>query len=146
PRGYQRETANRSFPASLAAPESMVWKHWTIRSASGLRREAATVMAKAGGWTKTRPVSLGLLPSGPDPIGERCVLRQPPWAYVDHSARGRKGRVEADQTRFGAVCLSKAPDARPQFCRSRAEPRPSERGPPQASFRIAVFSDFKGLR
>jgi hypothetical protein len=25
---------------------------------------------RLGGWTKTRPVSLGLLPSGSDPIGE----------------------------------------------------------------------------
>ena len=45
-----------------------------------------------GGWTKTRPVSLGLLPSGPDPVGERYVLRQPPGAYVDYVAAGRKGR------------------------------------------------------
>ena len=26
--------------------------------------------AGVGGWTKTRSVSLGLLPSGPDPVGE----------------------------------------------------------------------------
>jgi hypothetical protein len=45
-----------------------------------------------GGWTKTRPVSLGLLPSGPDPVGERYVLRQPPGAYVDQDAAPRKGR------------------------------------------------------
>ena len=49
-----------------------------------------------GGWTKTRPVSLGLLPSGPDPVGERYVLRQPPGAYVDHVAAGRKGRPAED--------------------------------------------------
>src|SRR6516225_1317968 len=47
--------------------------------------------AKAGGWTKTRPVSLGLLPSGPDPVGERYVLRQPPGAYVDYGSPGSKG-------------------------------------------------------
>src|ERR1700749_632051 len=47
--------------------------------------------ASVGGWTKPRPVSLGLLPSGPDPVGERYVLRQPPAAYVDHEADGRKG-------------------------------------------------------
>ena len=34
--------------------------------------------AKVGGWTETRPVSLGLLPSGPDPVGEWLVHRQPP--------------------------------------------------------------------
>src|ERR1700728_1588895 len=48
--------------------------------------------ASVGGWTKTRPGSLGLLPSGPDPVGERYVLRQPPAAYVDHEAARRKGR------------------------------------------------------
>src|ERR1700728_790282 len=50
--------------------------------------------ASVGGWTKTRPGSLGLLPSGPDPVGERYVLRQPPAAYVDHEAAGRKRRAE----------------------------------------------------
>ena len=49
--------------------------------------------ASVGGWTKTRPGSLGLLPSGPDPVGERYVLRQPPAAYVDHEAAGRKRRA-----------------------------------------------------
>ena len=41
--------------------------------------------ASVGGWTKTRPGSLGLLPSGPDPVGERYVLRQPPGPYLDHA-------------------------------------------------------------
>src|SRR5271157_283529 len=50
------------------------------------------IRAKVGGWTKTRPVSLGLLPSGPDPVGERYVLRQPPCAYVDHKGSRRKRR------------------------------------------------------
>src|ERR1700690_900113 len=47
--------------------------------------------ASVGGWTKTRPGSLGLLPSGPDPVGERYVLRQPPGAYVAQAGAGRKG-------------------------------------------------------
>ena len=51
--------------------------------------------AKVRGWTKTRPGSLGLLPSGPDPVGERFVLRQPPAPYLDHGARRRKGRAAA---------------------------------------------------
>src|SRR6202162_1999089 len=50
--------------------------------------------ASVGGWTKTRPGSLGLLPSGPDPVGERYVLRQPPAAYVDHEPARRKGRPQ----------------------------------------------------
>jgi hypothetical protein len=32
----------------------------------------------------TRPVSLGLLPSGPDPVGEGYVHRQPPGCYIVH--------------------------------------------------------------
>src|ERR1700760_4729530 len=56
------------------------------------RLVADSPSASVGGWTKTRPGSLGLLPSGPDPVGERYVLRQPPAAYVDHEAAGRKRR------------------------------------------------------
>ncbi len=46
-----------------------------------------------GGWTETRPVSLGLLPSGPDPIGEWNVHRQPPEAYLDEAEGKCKGGV-----------------------------------------------------
>jgi hypothetical protein len=42
-----------------------------------------------GGWTETRPVSLGLLPSGPDPVGEWCVHRQPPIVYLDRPGEFR---------------------------------------------------------
>jgi hypothetical protein len=45
-----------------------------------------------GGWTETRPVSLGLLPSGSDPVGEWCVHRQPPSLYLDHAGSFRKLR------------------------------------------------------
>src|SRR5947209_15551598 len=45
---------------------------------------------KVGGWTETRPVSLGLLPSGPDPVGEWCVHRQPPGPYLAHDGGERK--------------------------------------------------------
>jgi hypothetical protein len=41
--------------------------------------------AKVGGWTETRPISLGLLPSGPDPVGEWNVHRQPPAPYIGES-------------------------------------------------------------
>ena len=47
------------------------------------RRARARLYAKVGGWTETRPVSLGLLPSGPDPVSEWCVHRQPPNSYLD---------------------------------------------------------------
>jgi hypothetical protein len=44
---------------------------------------------EVGGWTETRPVSLGLLPSGPDPVGEWCVHRQPPSIYLDRPGEFR---------------------------------------------------------
>ena len=53
---------------------------------------AVAHQAKVGGWTETRPVSLGLLPSGSDPVGEWCVHRQPPTVYLDHSQDFRKRR------------------------------------------------------
>src|SRR5882724_1005229 len=37
------------------------------------------------------PVSLGLLPSGPDPVGERHVRRQPPGRYIGVSPPKGKG-------------------------------------------------------
>ena len=53
--------------------------------ASGAQARGLGKRAAVGGWTKTRPGSLGLLPSGPDPVGERYVLRQPPGPYLDHA-------------------------------------------------------------
>ena len=35
--------------------------------------------------------SLGLLPSGPDPVGEWLVHRQPPGAYIGQMGMGCKG-------------------------------------------------------
>ena len=62
------------YPAAAGRPQA---SRGTTRSAGG---------AEVGGWTETRPVSLGLLPSGPDPVGEWCVHRQPPGSYLDQSA------------------------------------------------------------
>ena len=55
----------------------------------------ARKVPEVGGWTETRPVSLGLLPSGPDPVGEWNVHRQPPARYVDHRGDARNGKVTA---------------------------------------------------
>src|ERR1700727_2540032 len=80
------------------------------------RRVADGPSASVGGWTKTRPGSLGLLPSGPDPVGERYVLRQPPAAYVDHEAAGRKRRP--------ATLTPPSPAPRPWHARSERSRRP----------------------
>src|ERR1700761_7127253 len=76
--------------------------------------------ASVGGWTKTRPGSLGLLPSGPDPVGERYVLRQPPAAYVDHEAAGRKRR--GPQRGPVRVLTRPSPAPRPSPARSARSP------------------------
>src|ERR1700761_5889941 len=59
------------------------------------RLVADSPSASVGGWTRTRPGSLGLLPSGPDPVGERYVPRQPPEPYLDHAPPRRKAGSEA---------------------------------------------------
>jgi len=38
-------------------------------------------------------VSLGLLPSGSDPVGEWLVHRQPPEVYIGQMAGRRKGEI-----------------------------------------------------
>ena len=46
------------------------------------------------GWEagqRPDPGSLGLLPSGPDPVGEWLVHRQPPAAYIVQMGGGCKG-------------------------------------------------------
>ena len=54
-----------------------------------------------GGWTETRPVSLGLLPSGPDPVGEWCVHRQPPSIYLDRPGEFRNRLERSSQAAAG---------------------------------------------
>jgi hypothetical protein len=49
------------------------------------------------GWEadeRPEPRSLGLLPSGPDPLGEWLVHRQPPITYIG------RGRPESKRGRF----------------------------------------------
>ena len=65
--------------------------------------------AAVGGWTKTRPGSLGLLPSGPDPVGERYVLRQPPGPYLDHADGWRKGARQPPQPSSGKAAPTSSP-------------------------------------
>ncbi len=40
----------------------------------------------------TRPISLGLLPSGSDPVGEWNVHHQPPALYIGETSRKNKHR------------------------------------------------------
>src|ERR1700733_13190202 len=84
--------------------------------------------ASVGGWTKTRPGSLGLLPSGPDPVGERYVLRQPPAAYVDHEATRRKGRSPTAPP--GPRFTPPFPVPRPWHAQSARSRRPRETASP----------------
>jgi len=45
---------------------------------------AGKMANRVEGWTMTRPGSLGLLPSGPDPVGEWYVHHQPSAFYIGY--------------------------------------------------------------
>ena len=97
-RPWARLTPGRRSPATALGQHrrhrcypSREFRSWGEGGLS-LRR-AQTGGWTVGGWTKTRPGSLGLLPSGPDPVGERYVPRQPPGSYLDHERAGRKRRA-----------------------------------------------------
>src|SRR6185295_16414475 len=69
-------------------PESITPKpHGTERAGlmdSGLATSSRPGMTKESEWEadeRPDPCSLGLLPSGPDPVGEWFVHRQPPASY-----------------------------------------------------------------
>ena len=47
---------------------------------------------KVGGWTETRPFSLGLLPSGSDPVGEWYVHHQPPAPSIAEGVPKNKSK------------------------------------------------------
>lgn len=63
-----------------------------------------TTKRQVGGWTETRPVSLGLLPSGPDPVGEWCVHRQPPSIYLDRPGEFRNRLECSSRAAAGTSC------------------------------------------
>lgn len=70
---------------------------------SACRERTARIAAdKAGeGWEagqRPDPGSLGLLPSGPDPVGEWLVHRQPPAAYIVQMGGGCKRWDDAART------------------------------------------------
>src|ERR1700730_18988897 len=67
--------------------------------------------------------SLGLLPPGPDPVGEWLVHRQPPAAYIGRTRRERKLRA----LRHGTFHAFRAPirTCRPARCAGLASVRSS---------------------
>src|SRR3982074_3643029 len=67
--------------------------------------------------------SLGLLPSGPDPVGEWFVHRQPPAPYIDGTHRDCKRRAEGREFRVCAGFLTS---------RGALEGSPPPAGPPAA--------------
>jgi hypothetical protein len=76
--------------ASGPRQRPVAWLACRINQALAKQWQRSSCEAKVGGWTETRPVSLGLLPSGPDPVGEWCVHRQPPGPYLDQAGDFRK--------------------------------------------------------
>ena len=74
------------------------------RSRISLRSIRATRLMR--GWEadeRPEPRSLGLLPSGPDPVGEWLVHRQPPGCYI-----GRQG-PESKRVAFAVVSQFEIP-------------------------------------
>src|SRR5262249_42088466 len=58
------------------------------------------------GWEadeRPEPRSLGLLPSGPDPVGEWLAHRQPPGLYIGRGGRESKPRCPAAPGRSGQL-------------------------------------------
>src|SRR5262245_31989388 len=61
-----------------------------------IRREGDGIVCEFGGRLTSDPnrSSLGLLPSGPDPVGEWLVHRQPPRLYIGRNGpKGKDGPV-----------------------------------------------------
>ena len=99
---------------------------WTAGARSGSKRAshssidgALNSLEKTGRRLTSDPIrtSLGLLPSGPDPVGEWLVHRQSPGAYLEPNAteckRGGGGcgraKARADPTAWGRKTSSPAP-------------------------------------
>src|SRR6516164_1562924 len=86
---------------SLAAVPALRLRSLKLPPSCGLRsplKFGAGARRGKIGWEadeRPEPRSLGLLPSGPDPVGEWLVHRQPPMPYI-----GRCG-VESKLGRFG---------------------------------------------
>src|SRR5215208_5135147 len=91
---------------------------------------------KLGGRLTSDPnrSSLGLLPSGPDPVGEWSVHRQPPDLYIGprkpESKRPREGGLNVHRP-----CAGPLPHTHDSYYVAR-QLRPSTRKP--MTFRIAV--------
>ena len=68
--------------------------------------DGAVAGLRNSGWEadeRPEPRSLGLLPSGPDPVGEWLVHRQPPIAYIGRARpESKRGRFRQPQ-RFDSV-------------------------------------------
>src|SRR5262249_59389678 len=94
-------------------------------------REAAAhdqgVVAEFGGRLTSDPnrSSLGLLPSGPDPVGEWLVHRQPPDPYISGTQRACKPPSPAP-----CLLSSRKPRSYVMILFTRSPPQPSS-PPPQ---------------
>jgi hypothetical protein len=63
------------------------------------RRSASIERRRWEADERPEPRSLGLLPSGPDPVGEWLVHRQPPGPYIGWGGRESKRRPVSWETR-----------------------------------------------
>src|SRR5512132_1861521 len=96
-RYLRASTRYRSTDASAGAePVPVGFSGSLMVPSASLPREARAIPNESGGWweadERPEPRSLGLLPSGPDPVGEWLVHRQPPKAYIGPMGRESKQR------------------------------------------------------
>ncbi|MDF9865854.1 hypothetical protein M2437_004836 [Methylorubrum pseudosasae] len=69
-RGRHGRGGGHAGQARLVGERAVRLVHAAVRIFGRGRAVQLKRTARVGGWTKTRSVSLGLLPSGPDPVGE----------------------------------------------------------------------------
>ena len=93
---FARQHAIAGFRRRVAEIEAGGFRgfaHRAIRLAAAIRLRLAIA---ENGWEadeRPDPCSLGLLPSGPDPVGEWLVHRQPPGTYIGPKGAESKQRV-----------------------------------------------------
>src|SRR3954452_22102959 len=84
-------------------------------SARPIRGASPRIVCEFGGRLTSDPnrSSLGLLPSGPDPVGEWLVHRQPPASYIGGTERECKHGTRGDWPHGDNAKMGTAPAACP---------------------------------
>ena len=87
----RRRTSRRSPRSGSIRSGRRSSKYAVAPSPLGIAWSRATKKRKARGWQRPVKVSLGLLPSGPDPVGEEHVRANLSGRYIGQMRLGCKG-------------------------------------------------------